>query len=64
MKEYKIKEISECRNCKLLKYCGGGCRVLAKTLDAKDATICKHFEYFDKFIVPVLQKHNIEMVVK
>lgn len=62
MKNFKIGEILECQECKYLKYCGGGCRLECKDIYSKDKAVCKSFELFDKYIVPILIKEGVEFV--
>ena len=63
MKDFKIKEITECQGCKYLKYCGGGCRIEAKDIYSKDLTVCENFELFENLIVPILKANDIELLV-
>ena len=35
LKEFKVKDIYECQNCRYLKYCGGGCRLECKDIILK-----------------------------
>lgn len=63
MKELKIGSITQCLNCELLQYCGGGCRVECTSLEAKDDNACASFEVFNEYILPVLKSLGIRFSV-
>lgn len=60
IKQMKIAEISECQGCDFLKFCGGGCRIVAENLQAKDATACLKYQLFADQILPEMEKYGIE----
>jgi len=64
MKNFRIKEITECQQCRYLKYCGGGCRLECKDIYAKDEAVCESFEMFERLIVPILNENGIELVTE
>jgi radical SAM protein with 4Fe4S-binding SPASM domain len=63
IKSTTIGEITECKRCKILYICGGGCRLIAPELSQADPVACKRYKAFHKYILPILQKENIKLVV-
>lgn len=59
LKQFKIKEITDCCGCVLLRYCGGGCRLMAKSIDAKDIYACQKYGIYAEKIVPIMADYGI-----
>lgn len=62
VKNFKIEYITECKDCKYLKYCGGGCRLEAQTMYSKDEFVCETFRMFDECMMPILREQKLEFV--
>jgi len=64
LKDMKIGQITGCKNCKYLQYCGGGCRLECKDIYSKDENVCGNFEIFETEIVPILKDLGIQFKVE
>jgi len=57
---------TECKDCELRIYCGGGCRVMAFTkhgkFTGKDTNQCNFYRFFADTFVPMLSEAGIEAV--
>lgn len=61
LKTMKIKEITECIECELLSLCGGGCRLMANTITAKDLHACQKYKMFQQVILPTIRHLGIQL---
>ena len=63
VKNLPIK-LTECKDCKIRKYCGGGCRKIAWELHgdcfAKDDNSCPLYEFAAEVAQPILAQHGIK----
>lgn len=64
LKSMRIKEITECRGCEFLRFCGGGCRLVAKTLSSRDPVSCDRYRIFSDRIAPILERAGVSFVVE
>lgn len=62
MKEMKLKDINECNNCELLKYCGGGCRQLANSILEADQYACNKFKAYKNTIIPYFKEKKVRTI--
>lgn len=66
IKTMPIGDITDCADCKLLQYCGAGCRsnVIDKTgsITAKDELACEVYEFFAKEVLPIIDRYGIKYV--
>jgi pyrroloquinoline quinone biosynthesis protein E len=57
-------ELTECNDCEIREYCGGGCRKIAWELHgscfAKNDHACPLYEFAAKTVQPILAQHGIE----
>lgn len=55
---------TECRDCRIRKYCGSGCRISAwkahNDFMAKDTNACPLYEFFAEVVEPILREYGIE----
>ena len=55
---------TDCKDCKIRQYCGGGCRKMAwelyKSCLAKDDTSCPLYEFAAQVAQPILKKFGIK----
>lgn len=63
LKNMLISQISDCRQCELLSFCGGGCRLTADNLQAKDYVSCARYKMFADDILPMLKGEQICFIV-
>lgn len=65
IKTLPIKD-TKCKNCKIKKICGAGCRIMAKKLKGSyfeiDPNACPLYNFFHKEIQPILNKLKIKAV--
>src|SRR3989344_4772927 len=59
LKQMKVGQITECQNCDLLQFCGGGCRLVPGDVTKKDPTSCERYRRFVDIILPLLQAAGI-----
>jgi len=64
IKNIRICDVKECRDCRLRSVCATGCRINAHFLhgdfyNAKDDYACKAIKFFCERVVPFLQEHDI-----
>ncbi|OGD83010.1 hypothetical protein A2165_01535 [Candidatus Curtissbacteria bacterium RBG_13_40_7] len=64
LKQFKIGNISSCKGCELLCFCGGGCRLVAKDLYSKDEYSCLKYKLFASRILPLLRDEGIKFATK
>ncbi|PIQ75020.1 MAG: hypothetical protein CO001_01050 [Candidatus Portnoybacteria bacterium CG_4_8_14_3_um_filter_40_10] len=54
---------TECRDCDIKNYCGGGCRIIAwklrKNILAKDENACPLYRFFFNTVKPIFEKEGI-----
>jgi len=62
MKNNPIKNISECLDCDLLEFCGGGCRLVAKDINSKDKQSCERYKMFVERILPILSDYGVKFI--
>ena len=66
VKNLPIK-LTDCKDCKIRKYCGGGCRKIAWELHgscfAKDDNSCPLYEFAAEVAQPILAQHGIKALV-
>lgn len=62
MKNFKIDEITECKGCEYIQYCGGGCRLECETMQSKDSFVCENFKLFAEHMIPILKEQGLEFV--
>ncbi|MFZ6015612.1 MAG: radical SAM protein [Patescibacteria group bacterium] len=63
LKQMRLKDIVGCRDCKLLPYCGGGCRHMAPSLTEADPIACERYTLFVQRIVPLLHAEGVSFIV-
>lgn len=63
VKNFPLK-LSDCKDCKIRQYCGGGCRKMAWELHgsffAKDDYSCPLYEFAAEVAQPILERHGIK----
>lgn len=66
LKKLPISEVTDCQDCRLLQYCGTGCRSnvfdRTGTLSAKDELACAIYEFFDAEVRPMLDRYGVRYV--
>lgn len=59
-------EATECNDCEIKQYCGGGCRMIAwqlhKSLLAKDDNSCPLYWFFCERIQPLFEEYKIKAI--
>jgi radical SAM protein with 4Fe4S-binding SPASM domain len=67
IKSVRVSEVRGCRGCKFLKWCGTGCRAVARmtneSIYSKDPYACFQFPFFVKIVIPLLKKHGFTLRV-
>ncbi|HEX8994010.1 MAG TPA: radical SAM protein [Candidatus Paceibacterota bacterium] len=63
LKRMQIGEVAECRGCELLRFCGGGCRLVANDLSSRDPISCERYRLFAENILPIFEREGIQFVV-
>lgn len=63
VKNLRVKDVSECKECELRKYCGAGCRMNAYFINkdyfnAKDNDSCKAVRFFVEKVKPYMETTN------
>jgi|GEM_PF-1360597 len=62
IKHIKVSEVKECRGCKLLHYCGTGCRAVAKQINgsilSKDPYACQQIPFFKRIVTHLMGKYK------
>jgi len=65
IKQTRIKDISECRDCSLLRTCGTGCRAIADKINggthSKDPYACRTAPLLEEYIAVSLKQHGFNM---
>ena len=67
VKQTRIKDISECRGCSLLRTCGTGCRAIANKINggmcSKDPYACRTAPLLEDYIAVSLKQHGLHMAM-
>lgn len=62
IKTIRIKDVIECSDCDLIKFCGTGCRAIANKINgnvlSKDPYACEQAIFFNNVILPLLESHK------
>ncbi len=62
VKNLPVFEITECRDCKLLDFCGTGCRAVAEKINGsiyeKDPYACHQTPFFKETVIQLLKNHG------
>jgi len=66
LKKLPVSLLNECQSCKLVKFCGGGCRKVALdetgSLYKKDSSTCEIYNFFYTDILPLIKSHGIKTI--
>lgn len=63
-KATKIKDVTDCLDCELLRWCGTGCRTAAASFISKDPMSCLRYALFREIILPMLEARGITFRVE
>jgi len=65
IKQIKVAEVEECKDCEYLYLCGTGCRRMALadngSIKSKDKSICEIYKFFHDRIMPILANLQLEL---
>lgn len=60
-----VEDVTECRNCLLIRECGTGCRAVAQKINgvitAKDPYACQQASFLKEDVMPLFKKHGFSL---